>query len=460
MCRRSRWRAPTAANTPRTTSTSRRICQRRITRPSSRPNCWSARPGLRYRVYRPAVVVGDSRTGEMDKVDGPYYFFGILAKLARLPRFTPIVLPDTGRTNIVPVDYVVDAAVRTDARPGPRRTDLPPHRTENHWPARHLPRHRTGGRVAAAARVAAASAATPFLRATGRAKVLRNMAATQLGHSRRDPRRRRPVARRSPPTTRGSVARHRDSGSRVRVVRAEAVALLGRTSRSRSGATRRSGRAAGRQARDHHRGVQRDRPRLGDRGRRTRCDGIRAGPQRRSARRPRRRDPCRRWQAYAFTCDVTDSTSVEATVKDILGQFGHVDYLVNNAGRSIRRSIIGLHRPAARLRTGDGGQLLRRGPDGARAAAALARTPVRPRGQRVQRRRAGRSPKYSAYLPTQGRARRVLRRGGDRDAVRPHHVHQHPHATGADADDRAVTAAQPDVPRSPRNTPRRWWCAA
>jgi thioester reductase-like protein len=29
-------------------------------------------PGLRYRVYRPAVVVGDSHTGEMDKIDGPY----------------------------------------------------------------------------------------------------------------------------------------------------------------------------------------------------------------------------------------------------------------------------------------------------------------------------------------------------------------------------------------------------
>jgi NAD(P)-dependent dehydrogenase (short-subunit alcohol dehydrogenase family) len=43
--------------------------------------------------------------------------------------------------------------------------------------------------------------------------------------------------------------------------------------------------------------------------------------------------------AYAFTCDVTDSASVDHTVKDILGQFGHVDYLVNNAGRSIRRSV-------------------------------------------------------------------------------------------------------------------------
>ena len=45
-------------------------------------------------------------------------------------------------------------------------------------------------------------------------------------------------------------------------------------------------------------------------------------------------------QAYAFTCDVTDSGSVEHTVKDILGRFDHVDYLVNNAGRSIRRSVV------------------------------------------------------------------------------------------------------------------------
>ena len=44
--------------------------------------------------------------------------------------------------------------------------------------------------------------------------------------------------------------------------------------------------------------------------------------------------------AHAFTCDVTDSASVEHTVKDILGRFGHVDYLVNNAGRSIRRSVV------------------------------------------------------------------------------------------------------------------------
>ncbi len=103
-------RAPIAASTPKTTSTSRRTCRRPITRPSSRPSCWCVRtPGLRYRIYRPAVVVGDSRTGEMDKVDGPYYFFRHPGEAGQAAAFTPIVLPDTGRTNIVPVDYVVDA---------------------------------------------------------------------------------------------------------------------------------------------------------------------------------------------------------------------------------------------------------------------------------------------------------------------------------------------------------------
>ncbi len=63
-----------------------------------------------WRVYRPAVVVGDSRTGEMDKIDGPYYFFTAI-KMARhyLPGWFPLVGPELGYTNIVPVDYVADA---------------------------------------------------------------------------------------------------------------------------------------------------------------------------------------------------------------------------------------------------------------------------------------------------------------------------------------------------------------
>ncbi|MDX6697062.1 MAG: hypothetical protein QOE65_459 [Solirubrobacteraceae bacterium] len=63
-----------------------------------------------WRVYRPAIVVGDSRTGEMDKIDGPYYFFKAIQKLRHfLPEWVPLVGPELGHTNIVPVDFVADA---------------------------------------------------------------------------------------------------------------------------------------------------------------------------------------------------------------------------------------------------------------------------------------------------------------------------------------------------------------
>ncbi|HVT22060.1 MAG TPA: SDR family oxidoreductase [Mycobacteriales bacterium] len=64
---------------------------------------------LPWRVYRPAIVVGHSQTGAMDKIDGPYYFFPALAQLAQLPSWLPLVGPDLGDTNVVPVDYVVRA---------------------------------------------------------------------------------------------------------------------------------------------------------------------------------------------------------------------------------------------------------------------------------------------------------------------------------------------------------------
>ncbi|BBO20703.1 MAG: short chain dehydrogenase [Candidatus Desulfobacillus denitrificans] len=65
---------------------------------------------LPWRIYRPGSVVGDSRTGEMDKIDGPYYFFKIIQKLRRLlPPWLPTIGIEGGRINIVPVDFVVDA---------------------------------------------------------------------------------------------------------------------------------------------------------------------------------------------------------------------------------------------------------------------------------------------------------------------------------------------------------------
>jgi len=63
-----------------------------------------------WRVYRPGLVVGDSKTGEMDKIDGPYYFFKLIQKIRGLfPSWMPMVGLEGGRINIVPVDFVVDA---------------------------------------------------------------------------------------------------------------------------------------------------------------------------------------------------------------------------------------------------------------------------------------------------------------------------------------------------------------
>ncbi|MDQ6642557.1 MAG: SDR family oxidoreductase, partial [Actinomycetota bacterium] len=63
-----------------------------------------------WRVYRPAVVVGHSETGAMDKVDGPYYFFPVLKRLRdTVPSWLPMIGVDLGDTNVVPVDYVAKA---------------------------------------------------------------------------------------------------------------------------------------------------------------------------------------------------------------------------------------------------------------------------------------------------------------------------------------------------------------
>jgi NAD(P)-dependent dehydrogenase (short-subunit alcohol dehydrogenase family)/thioester reductase-like protein len=63
-----------------------------------------------WRIYRPALVVGDSRTGEMDKIDGPYYFFKLIQKMrTMLPSWMPTIGIEGGRINVVPVDFVVAA---------------------------------------------------------------------------------------------------------------------------------------------------------------------------------------------------------------------------------------------------------------------------------------------------------------------------------------------------------------
>jgi thioester reductase-like protein/short-subunit dehydrogenase involved in D-alanine esterification of teichoic acids len=359
-----------------------------------------AAQGLRYRVYRPAVVVGDSRTGEMDKVDGPYYFFGVLAKLARLPRFTPMVLPDTGRTNIVPVDYVVDALVALM------------HVEDRDGQTFHLTAPKTVGLRGIYRGVAEAAGlpplrgslpratATPVLRATGRAKVLRNMAATQLGI----PAEVLDVVDLVPTFT-SDNAREALRGTGISVPEFATYApKLWRYWAEHLDPDR----------------ARRDDPAGPLVGKHVIITGASSGIGRASAIAVAERgatvfalarnaealdeliDEIRAagGQAHAFTCDVTDSTSVEHTVKDILGRFDHVDYLVNNAGRSIRRSVIN-----STERLHDYERVMAVNYFGAvrMVLALLPHWRERRFGHVVNVSSAGvqaRNPKYSSYLPT------------------------------------------------------------
>ncbi|MGN6129420.1 MAG: SDR family oxidoreductase, partial [Nocardioidaceae bacterium] len=72
-----------------------------------------------WRVYRPAVVLGHTETGAMDKIDGPYYFFPLFKRMRDLlPQWVPLVGVDLGDTNVVPVDYVAKAMDHLAHKPG------------------------------------------------------------------------------------------------------------------------------------------------------------------------------------------------------------------------------------------------------------------------------------------------------------------------------------------------------
>ena len=74
---------------------------------------------LAWRVYRPGIVVGHSQTGVTDKPDGPYQLFKAIQKLrGALPEWFPLLGPELGHTNLVPVDFVADAIDFLAHRPG------------------------------------------------------------------------------------------------------------------------------------------------------------------------------------------------------------------------------------------------------------------------------------------------------------------------------------------------------
>jgi NAD(P)-dependent dehydrogenase (short-subunit alcohol dehydrogenase family) len=313
---------------------------------------------------------------------------------------TPIMLPDTGRTNIVPVDYVADAVVallHTDGRDGQTF---------------HLTAPKTIGLRGIYRGIAAAaglpplrgslprSMAAPLLKVRGRPKVWRNMVATQLGI----PGEVLDVVDLAPTfTSEPTQNALRGTGIAVPKFGSYAPALW-------------------RYWAEH---LDPDRARRDDPdgplvGRHVIITGASSGIGRASAvavaecgatvfALARNGDALddlvaeirsNGGQAYAFTCDVTDSGSVEHTIKDILGRFDHVDFLVNNAGRSIRRSVVN-----STDRLHDYERVMAVNYFGAvrMVLALLPHWRERRFGHVVNVSSAGvqaRSPKYSAYLPT------------------------------------------------------------
>ncbi|HYS37128.1 MAG TPA: SDR family oxidoreductase [Pseudonocardiaceae bacterium] len=292
-----------------------------------------------WRVYRPAAVVGDSRTGEMDKIDGPYYFLPLIARLAALPSRLPLVAPDLGATNLVPVDYVMaamDRLMHADAPSGSTYHLVSPTGQslaevyDAFAAAAGAPRIRltTPAWTAAPLRRLGTLAAGVIDRVTGGPDV-RDAVLTELG---------------IPPTvlphlsmastfdatdTGIDVPEFADYADRPWCYWAEHL--------------------------DPDR-ARRQRPMA---GRRIMITGASSGIGRATAlalaaqgaipllvaRRPAELDAVRAeieaagGGAFTYPCDLTDADAVDALVKQVLADHDAVDALVNNAGRSIRRSV-------------------------------------------------------------------------------------------------------------------------
>jgi NAD(P)-dependent dehydrogenase (short-subunit alcohol dehydrogenase family) len=75
--------------------------------------------GLRFRIYRPGIVIGSSEDGEADRIDGPYYAFKLIQRLRHaVPPWVPLVGLEGGEINVVPVDFVARALDVIGHKPG------------------------------------------------------------------------------------------------------------------------------------------------------------------------------------------------------------------------------------------------------------------------------------------------------------------------------------------------------
>jgi thioester reductase-like protein len=73
------------------------------------------RDGLPVSIYRPSIVVGDSRTGTTQKYDGPYFAIRWLLRQPGIAIFPIVGDPRATEFNVVPRDFVIDAIAHLSA---------------------------------------------------------------------------------------------------------------------------------------------------------------------------------------------------------------------------------------------------------------------------------------------------------------------------------------------------------
>ncbi len=306
-------------------------------------------PYVPWRVYRPGIVVGDSHTGEMDKIDGPYYFFKAIQRVRQLlPEWVPLVGLDLGNTNVVPVDWVADALEHIAHEPDLdgqafHLTDPRPQRVDeliNEFADRRaraaLRRQHRQTPDRPAAEVAA--------RAGRRAAALAPAAQPRAARARASPRR----CSRTWSSCRASTRARPAQRARRHAARAAAAAArLRRHACGTTGSARWTRPGRGRTLKEALEGKH------------VMITGASSGIGRSTAlkvaaaggvpllvaRNVEKLEEARAeivaagGTAYVYAADISDMESIERLLERVLADHRNVDMLVNNAGRSIRRSI-------------------------------------------------------------------------------------------------------------------------
>ncbi|MFN2425385.1 MAG: SDR family oxidoreductase, partial [Candidatus Binatia bacterium] len=297
-----------------------------------------------WRIYRPSLVVGHSVTGQIDKIDGPYYLFPALERLAAaLPSIVPLPGIDGGSINLVPVDFVaaaIDYIAALDGLDGKvfHLVDPEPSSigdTLNIFAeAAGAPRFslRVPGTETALAPLTRVLSRTS---ASGPGRALENLVGIPL----------RALDYVSNPTTfdcTETVAALSGSGIRVPRLDTYARGLWTYWQRHLNANT------------EHARSLER-----AVRGRTVLVTGASAGIGKATAlklgaagahvllvaRDAERLEEVRELvervggKGTIFAVDITCGDDVQAMVADVVERFGGIDVLVNNAGRSIRRSL-------------------------------------------------------------------------------------------------------------------------